>query len=369
LSLTPPELKRGQLTFNHKYDFSQTVSVNDYLRDSNSYSENKISFFHGNGNFKFTDRLSGAVDYQLSEPRITALKQGTSEANPTLEALSSHTLAQDTAYNLSLDLTPRFLQKLTFVFNLLDHKDTILTSNFNATTESFTTRNETYHSDLNPFSTLSTSFDHNRQERTSYIIGGVNPKSERSGENVRYTPLSWLATGWTGTQSESIPETGVQNKTTGNSNGYDVDWLPVSLSAFKLSSHFSLADNTQTAPSGTVEPIKTETDSFSQNYTIDFIPHPIIPMTLGLTKENYKNKNNHPIASSRIDTETDNQTINFGFTVSPVTRISLNSNYNRKTTRILKDLTLTPQERNKVMIDNRITLQLGLAGLRPPNRR
>ncbi|MBU0671733.1 MAG: hypothetical protein KJ732_01750 [Candidatus Margulisbacteria bacterium] len=354
--LTPTEWKRGVLTLTQKYDLRKTFSQSDVERDSNAFSQSTIDYQHANGSLKITDRVSVGYDYQISEPKALSLLTSTTEA--TREALSSHTRAIDNSYTLTTDLTFGAIDKWITRVSLLDHKGETLVKNFLSTEEVNTTKNETYHMDLVPFSQLSTSMDHNRQERSTVVVGGVNPRTERTSANTTYSPFGWLSAGWSGSQSESIPETGINFKTTGRSHTYNTNWNPISHNIFKLSSRFSLSDNLQTAPSGSFEGIATNTNTFSQNYTANVTPHPNVPINLGFTLENYKNKNDHPIAASMIDTETENKTINAGLTFTPIPPLSLGSNYNIKTTKVIKDLKVSPEARTKTIIDSRVTYQL-----------
>ncbi len=360
LSLIPSEWKRGILTFNQKYDLKRTFSQTDVERDSGTFSESKTDYWHANGNLKFTDRVSMGYDYQLSEPKTKALRTTTAE----VEEDSSHSRSIDTSYNFSLDLTTGFLQKWTARVGLLNHEERIFTKNFTATDEVLTTRNETYHMDLMPFTTVNTSLDHNRQERSTVVVGGTNPKTERTSANARFTPFSWISGSWTGSKSESIPETGRSKRTTGKSDSYGVNWDPVSFERLKLSTRYTLSDNLQTGPSGTVEGVRTNTNTFSQNYNVNLIPHPNVPVTLGFTLENYQNKNDHPVSTSRIDTETVNETKTAGVTLTPFPELILNLNYNEKVTKIRKDLdpTLEGDQKTKTVIDSKATYQVSSWG-------
>lgn len=355
-SLIPAEWKRGLLVFNQKYDLKKTFSQADAKRDSNSFSETNIDYRHANGTLKFTERISAGYDYQSSEPKTVSLKHSTVEA--TAEAVSSHTRSTDTSYNFSVDLTPGFFQKWIARVSLMNHEGQTLVKNFVATDEVLTTRNETYHMDLVPIRILNTSLDHNRQERSTVVVGGTNPRTERTSANVRLNPFSWLSGGWSGSQSESIPETGSEKKTTGKANSHNVSWAPISWQRLKFSSRFTLGDNTQTAPSGTVEGVKTETNTFSQGYNLNLVPHPNAPVTLGYTLENYRNKNDHPTSTSRVNTETENETINAGITITPVPPLSLSSNYNIKTTQVIRDLRVSPEARTKTILDSKAAYQL-----------
>ncbi|MBN2058187.1 MAG: hypothetical protein JW782_05280 [Candidatus Saganbacteria bacterium] len=356
VSLTPTEWSYGVLTFNQKYDLKKTFSEQDSERDSNNYQKSTIDYSHANGQLKFTDRVGLGYDFQFSEPKTIALKSSTIEA--TAEATKSLTRSIDNSYTVSLDLTPSFLEKWTARVSLLDHKGETLIKEYAPTSEVNTTKNETYHMDLVPFSQLTMALDHNRQERSTVVIGGVNPRTERSSANVRYVPFSWLSGGWNGSQSESIPESGANYKTTGRAHAYNAGWTPISHNLFKLSSTFNLSNTLQTAPSGTHEGIATETNTFGQNYTVNILPHPNVPLTLGYALENYHNKNDHPVAASKIDTETENSTANAGISFTPIPALTLSSNYNIKTTRVINDLKVSPEALTKTVLDSKVVYQL-----------
>lgn len=357
VGMIPSEWKSGVLSFSHRYDLKKTVAENDFKRDSGSYSQTSTDYGHANGTLKVTDRWTIGYDYQLSEPKTTALKPATS-TEATAEALSSHTRSTDNSYNLTVDLTLGFLERWTARVSLLDHLGETLKKNFETTREVLTTRNETYHMDLTPFSQLNTTLDHNRQERSTVVVGGTNPLSERTAANVRYNPFSWLSGGWAWSESQSIPETGPSKKTTGRSNSYNASYTPISWDKVKASSTFTLSDNMQSAPSGTLEGIETNTNTFNQSYSVSLVPHPNAPVTLGFARENYQNRNNNPIPGSTIETETENDTITAGITVTPMPTLTLSSNYNIKTTRVLKDLNVSPEARTKTIWDNKATYQL-----------
>ncbi|MFC1568114.1 hypothetical protein ACFL37_00265 [Candidatus Margulisiibacteriota bacterium] len=351
LGLVPTELKHGAFSLNAKCDFQKTVSEADTKKDSGNYSKTTSDYQHYNTGLKLTDRVSAGFDYQQSEPK-TITAEGS--------VPSSHSRSTDTSYNFSVDLTPGFLQKWTARVSLLDHLSETLVRNYSLTREVQTTKNETYHMDLVPISQVNTSLDHNRQERSTVVVDGTNPKTERTSANVSYSPFSWLSGGWSGSQSESIPETGLTYRTTGKTNSYNASWNPISWSKFKLSSRYTLSDNEQTSPSGTSEGVTTDTNSFSQNYSVNVIPHPNAPVNLGLTLENYKNRNNHPTVSSRIDTETENQTMSGGITLTPMPVLSLSTNYNQKITSVKKDLdpTIEGDQLTKTVTNDKVTYQV-----------
>jgi hypothetical protein len=207
---------------------------------------------------------------------------------------------------------------------------------------------------------LSSSLDHNRQESTTLVAGGTNPRNERTSADLKLTPASWVGTSWSGTQSESIPESGLVNRTTGKGNTYTFNYNPLNFDRFKFSSAFIVSDNAQTGPSGVTAEVKTETNLFSQNYTINFVPISIAPLSFGFTLENYRNKNNHPVSANRIDLETVNQVASLGLTLTPASPLVINGNYTEKTTRVSHDLnpSLSGQQKRKSNLDAKASYQL-----------
>ena len=239
-SLVPTEIKRGPFTLNAKGDFSKTTSKSDTVDQGANKSTVDIDYYHAGAGMKFTDRLGLDYDWQYND----SLTVGSQETQ------TAHGRGLDSSYNLNLDLTAGFLQKWTARVSLQQHDDL----KFVPTPESTaSTRNETYHTDITPFTMLTGSLDHNRQERTAYVIGAQNPLSERTAANAQLTPLSWFSTGASYTKSNAIPETGASFETVGRTIGYNADYTPLSLNALKLNCHFDLSTVTRSrrsAPNG-----------------------------------------------------------------------------------------------------------------------
>lgn len=360
LSLIPKKLTHQALAFTQKYSASRTFSQKDTLRDSNNFSESTIDYLAASGKLKYTKRFSANYSYQQSDPKTISLKSSSTEA--THEAVYSQKRVVDSGYGFSADLTFPQVYKFVTRISILDHKEHRLYTNFSASNEVISTRNQTFHSDLIPFKKLTTSLDHNRTEQTSVVVGGVNPKTERLVTKTNYAPFSWLSANWAYSQSESIPQTGLAYKTSGKGNTYKAVYKPIALKNFKLVTNFSASDNRQVGPSGTSSEVTTNTNTFSQNYTLNFYVHKLFPSWIGFTLENYRNANNHPITTSKIDTETENQTINAGFKTSFLKNLSFTSNYSRKRTRVIKDLVVSPQNRVKSVFDNKLSYKISKRG-------
>jgi hypothetical protein len=341
ISLTPAKWQKGKLELSQKYDLRETLTINDFLRDSNRYSEAKTSYRHAKGTLNITKRFSAGYDYQLSEPKTISLKHSTSEA--TAEAVSRHTRTIDKTYSFSADLTLGKIQKLTTRVSLKDHEQYTLARNFISTDEVLSTRNETYHVDFVPVKPLSTSYDRSRQEQTSVTAGGTNPKTERNTFSFRLTPYSWISANWNKSDSETFQKSGA--KTLGKANTYSTTYTPISAARFKLSSTFTKSENVRNylSPLSTTWET-TNTDSLSQKYTLKVNPHPKVPITIGYTQRDYKNYKlslTYPIS-----TETQDQTLSASIAITPIPALQLSANYSSK---ITKDL-LKKKESPKTVI-------------------
>lgn len=321
LSLAPADWSRGALGYSQKYDYRRTTSKADVIDQGANKSTQKINYYHASGNLKFTDRIGAGYDFQYNEP----LTLGSNEAE------TAHTRILDNTYNLNLDLTMLFLQKWTARISLLNHDEQILAP----APASISTKNETYHMDINPFQILTGSLDHNRQERIAYTSGQQNPMSERTAAGTRLSPFGWFSVGGNYSRNLTIPETGAANQTSGRSKGGDIDFTPISFHALKLNSRFAASDTRQTAPSG-AESVETKTNTLSQNYTLNINILPLLPVTCGVNVESYKNNNNS--VTTPVNTATENQTFtaNSSLTIPALPQLTLNGDYNRKVTKNTK---------------------------------
>jgi hypothetical protein len=330
ISLTPAKWTKGKLEFTQKYDMRETSTISDSLRDSNRYSESKTSYRHAKGTLIFTKRFSAGYDYQLSEPKTISLKHSTTEA--TAEAVSRQTRTINKAYNFSADLTLGKIQKLTTRVSLKDQDQYTLVRNFISTDEVLSTKNETYHVDFVPIKPLSTSYDRTRQERSSVLAGGTNPKSERNTFSFRLTPYSWISANWNKSDSQTFQKSGA--KTLGNANTYSATYTPISAARFRLSSTFTKSENAQNyLPPLAATWETTNTDSLTQNYTLKVSPHPKVPITIGYTQRDYKN---YKISLTYpISTETQDQTFSASISLTPVSALKLSADYSTKTTKDL----------------------------------
>ena len=351
VSLVPDKWSFGSAVFSQKYDLQRSYRQADTQSDSRNASESTTNYQHANGTLKLSKRFSLGYDYQLSEPKVKSMRTTSAEASTD----SSHYRSIDNSYNMSIDLTPKWLKKLTTRISLLDRKKFTYVQNFAATDETLATRNETFRTDFIPITMLTSSLSHNRQESTTLVVGGTNPKAESTSANMQLKPVSWFSVGWSGSQSEAIPQTGLTKRTSGQGNTYTINYIPISYTALKLTSQFTLRDNRQIAPSGTTPEVTTNTNSFAQNYSLNLVPITIAPIKLGLTIENYNNINDHPLIASQIDTQTQNQTLTAGLKVTPTTTVVFDSSYNLKVTKVIRDLKVASQDRTKIILDNIIT--------------
>ncbi|MBI5078534.1 hypothetical protein HZB08_00740 [Candidatus Saganbacteria bacterium] len=337
-SLQPEEWKRGPLSFNQKYDFRRTVSKNDVIDRGSLLSTTNIDYYHAGGQMKITDRFSAGYDRQNNEPVTLG----------SLETEVAHSRTSDTSYDFSLDLTTGFIQKWTARVSLLNHDETKITP---LPETNSSTRNETYHMDVTPFNILSGSLDHNRQERTSYIAGGGNPKTLKTAGNARLFPFSWFSVGFNASVSESIPESGAINKTNSRSKAVNIDYTPISFGFMRLNTNFAASDSYQIAPLGSLA-VRTDTSNFSQNYNLSLNAIPFLPLTFGFTQEDYRNSNNS--LTFPVSTETQNQTLTASLSTSPFPGVSVGADYNKKITRDLK----TDLSKPKMVVNGKIAYQV-----------
>ncbi|MDI6731182.1 MAG: hypothetical protein QME05_01190 [Candidatus Margulisbacteria bacterium] len=356
LGLVPNDWEKGALKFSQGYAAKRTVSQTDSWRDSNNYSESSITYVHAEGNLDFTDRYSLGYDFQVSEPKTIALRSSSTEA--TAEAVSTLTRTYDNAYNFNADLTQGPIQKLALHLGLTDRIDTASIRNFASTNEAALTRNESFHLDFIPITILTAALDKSRQEKISLVQGGANPKTERMAANTRLSPFYWLSLNWANAQSENIPDTGIVNRTAGVGNTYTLDLKPSAWNILAFNARFTLYNNDAHAPSGTTPEVTTITNSFSQNYNLALTPLSILPISASWTLENYRNANDHPTVSSRIDTETLNSIYILGAAFAPTPKFNFTTNYNHKITGVLRDLVLSPQDRRKTVFDNKAAFQV-----------
>jgi hypothetical protein len=318
-SLTPSDWSKGPLTLSQKYDYRKTTSNNHVvnLNDPNRSSQN-IDYYHAGSNLKFTDRVNLGYDFQNNE----SISYGSQETQ------TARTRAVDNSYNASVDLTTLFLQKWTARASFLNHTDYV----FLPTPETTAfTNNETYHTDITPFSILTGSLDHNRQERTSYLVGGANPLSLRTSGTTRLAPFPWISAGLNASKSENIPETGAVNKTTDRTIGWDADYTPLSLPILRLNSHFAAVDERQLAPAGTLAVI-TKTNTFSQTYSLNLTLIPILPLNFSYNQEDYNNSNDSLTAPVTTETANNTLTASTSLTIPRLPQLTLSGDYTQKIT-------------------------------------
>jgi hypothetical protein len=339
-SLAPADWSRGALSINQNYSFSRTSTKNETADIPDRNPTSRIDYYRVGGGLKLTDRFSAGLDFQYNE----------SVSTNSLEVTTDHIRSTDNAYNAQLDLTMLFLQKWTARASLQNHEDL----KFAPTPESVVrTMNETYHMDITPFTILTGSLDHNRQERISYVTGQENPLSLRTAASARLSPFSFLSFGANYSKSENIPETGVTYKTSGNSRAGDISFTPLSLALVKLNTNFAASKTLQTGPQGTVA-VTTQTDTFAWNYTLTFNVLPVLPLTLGFAAEDYKNYNNAPTAPVTTETQNQTTTANLSVILPFLPQLVFSADYSQKLT---KDLLLKRVLR-KVVTNQKASYQI-----------
>jgi hypothetical protein len=322
---TLPQLKFGVLTFDSDNDYKSTATRYDYI-DRQATSTRQTVYFRTNNVFKFTDRFSFTLDHQISEPLTTS---PTDESGPTREVESAHTIARDTTYDLSFNLTQWQLKKWTARLKLVNHEGVDF---FNPSSEAGNTRNETYQMEFIPLAMFTTYFDHNRTETLAYALGQANPKTEKTTANLGLLPFSFLTLKWVGAWDDAYSLTG--SHTQGNAGTYTLDFIPISWGYLKLACRFTKYDRAALSPSGTYE-VTTNTNSLAQDYTLTYVPFSTLKIIPGFKQEDYVNYDNN--VSSPVNTNTQNQTAKVALAYTPLPKLDITSSYDLKVTRSVLD--------------------------------
>lgn len=319
-----PKISKGEFEYTNNNIFRNASTKYDYF-DQQSPSSKLTNYFKTSNIFKFTERFAFTFDHQISEPITTT---STDETGVTTEVEAAHTLSRDTTYDFTLNLTRAPFKKWSTRFKFINHEGLDLVS----TAEAANTRNETYHMDFDPTAWLLTTYDHNRQETLTVVVGGTNPKTEKTSSTVKLLPHSSTALQWAGAWDDAYYATGSHTK--GNSNTYTVNYTPISVGYLKLDSKFVVYDRNALAPSGTYE-VTTDTESFTQTYTLTYLPFSILKVIPSFVQEDYLNYNDSTV--SAVYTKTQNQTTGLKVTYTPFAPIDLTSNYDLKVTKNLLD--------------------------------
>jgi hypothetical protein len=311
-NFNPNGFNIGPLSYNHYY--------NGRLSDSRNFLENTFSrtkYFHLNQGIGLTRRISGAFDWQFSEP------YSLSDYNTTQEAVTSKNRTNDYSYNLNLDLTYGSLQKWTAYAKFINHNsETIL-----PTMSTVETRNMTYHTELIPIDMLRMSYDHNRQETPTVLVEGKNPMSEKASTNITLSPLSYLSTGWGHTEDFTIHDTGRESN--GNSNNYSAAWTMFSTDSLDINSNFSKYDRAETGPSGSIEAVTTNTDALTQTYNLTWTPNETLSISPNFTQQDY-----HFISTNADTLEARSHSTGISVDYDPTEKISSTADYSLKSTSI-----------------------------------
>jgi hypothetical protein len=259
------------------------------------------------------------LDYQVNQPSTISYEAGSRARGRTIERKET----DDLSSNFNWDLTFGGVKKLYTYWNKIGHNeyDFML-----GTTKS--TVNETYHADFVPIDQVTTGIDHNRQETPTITTAYGNPKAERSSANIRVTPYSMTALGWSGSVDDSLLENGT--KTSGNANTYSIDHTPLSASNYKLTTNYNLSTSLRNGPVGSAE-VATDTRTFTQNYDLTISPTSIWSITSGFGQEDYTNKNDAPV--SPVDTKSQAQTTRLGTSYKATSDLDVSGNYSVKVTR------------------------------------
>ncbi|MBU0687556.1 MAG: hypothetical protein KKB81_06910 [Candidatus Margulisbacteria bacterium] len=313
-----PILTLGSLIYTNSNSFSKSSTQYDYL-DKQSPSTNSTLGFSTTNAIQFTDRFSFSFAHQISEPLTTVASQS---GSTTVEVVSAHTITRDNTYDLSLDLTREPFKKWSTRMKLIEHEGINVLDPSNPSK----TRNETYHMDFTPWDPVVSAFDHNRTETLTLVVGKENPRTERTAANVKVLPHSSVTVNWAGAWDHAFQETG--SHTRGNSDTYTATWVPLAWGYLKLTGNYKLYGRNALAPSGTAE-VTTNTYTFSQTYSVSYIPFSFLTITPAFTQEDYLNYNN---SSSRVYTDTVDQTTSVSVAYAPLSNLDVTSGYNLKVT-------------------------------------
>ena len=302
-------------------DGRKTIASTDIV-DKVLSTDNIVEYYHTNNAIDLTRRIRWVVDYQVNKPSTISYEAGSRA--PSSSKVVAREEVDDLGSNLTWDLTFGGIKRLYTYWNNIGHRDT----NFiNGTLNS--TVNETYHADFVPIDQITTAIDHNRQEIPTITTAFGNPKTEHSSANIKVTPYSTTAFGWSGALDDALYETGI--RTSGNSNSYSIDHTAITGPNYKLTTGFSLSNSILKAPSGTEE-VLTDTRTFGQNYNITYDPTNVWSVTTGFSQSDYTNKNNSFFTP--VDTKSQAQTTSVGTSYKVTEDLDLSGTYSVMVTRV-----------------------------------
>ncbi|MCX5749802.1 MAG: hypothetical protein NTZ10_06130 [Candidatus Saganbacteria bacterium] len=323
-SVVPKSVDSKYVAFTNREDFSKSETTN-FLDDSGS----TVGFFHTANTLNVAKRLGLGYEFQYSEPK-----------NHTSEGVTYCEISRDSTYNADWDLTFGFLKKFSTRARLIQHDQ------LNALTlAKVFTKNESYNVVLDPLSNLSATYDKNRTETLSVQADQENPNTEKDNYSVRFTPFSVLSLAYGRSDDKSLQEAGTRSK--GVAKNVSVDFTPFSF--LKLGSRWDTQERQSSAPSGSSE-IITDLNSETKNFNGSITPFGLFTLNSDYIIEDYNNNTSDGI----ITTKTENTTLKYGLSFSPVSILSFSGNYAMKTT---KDLILNA-ERPKENLDAQTTLKI-----------
>lgn len=314
LSLTPSTFQKGVLVFNQRYGAQKTDTEDRIARSKSKIESAQVGYSLG-----LTERIKANADYQLSEPKTTL--------NVTSETTTSWNISRDFSYDLSLDLTFPKIKKFTTYAKVINHNGLV----FVPTPETLNqTINTTYHVELAPIDMLNATYDKTRSEVLTVLVNGKNPRNDRNATNIKLMPHPAISANWGYSEDFTVHETALESS--GRTNTYVADWMPISLEKVKLNLNYNLFDSFARTPSGTIETIN-HTDTFDQTYKLTFTPLPILSITPGIIQQDYLFQAN----TSPDDLKARNQTVNCVAFFKPMEQLSFDFNYNLKVTTRLSD--------------------------------
>lgn len=309
MGISPRAMQYGMFVFSPRLGLSRSLTQNDV-----SSRDSIVDFGNISGTLDFTRTRLG-LGYQVSKTTTSSREIG---SDP-LEDKE----AGDINSNLNIDMTFAPIKRLSTYWNRQGHNE------FDFVNKSVkSTLNETYHMDFVPVDPITTSINHDRQETLTVFTALGNPKLERTTTNIRFIPYMNTSLSWARSIDDSVQETGT--KTSGWSNTYTLNHIPMSESLYKFTTDYTLSLSSRNAPLGSEASVMTDTRSFSQNYGLTITPLSQMSVSGGYIQEDYINTNDSIVTP--VDTRSKNQTFSLGTAYKFTSDLEISANFSRKLT-------------------------------------
>jgi hypothetical protein len=157
------------------------------------------------------------------------------------------------------------------------------------------------------------------------LVNGLNPLDERKSTTLNFVPWSFLTAAWNHAEDYTVNENA--RTSSGQANTYSANWAILALAKAKMNYRIAKYERSATAPSGTWEARRSDTNTLTQNINLGLTPLPALTINPVFTLENYWNQTeNDPLLDAVI------QGIDCGVFYVPTDRFTANLNYNLKVT-------------------------------------